>query len=168
MMSRTPKYSSWRQHSESWRRSLLLGITGLLLWSACALVGKPTPTPLPPVTFGESFVLGFGHTAQLPESGDRLTFTDVRQDSRCPSNVECAAHGPVVIELTFKPAAGEPLLLTMNPEPELAALGSPESQLEIGRLQLTLLSVDPYPAVPEDLGRFERYLATLLIEVVAP
>lgn len=50
-------------------------------------------------TLGQPFELAMGQTALIPETGLRVTFQKVLEDSRCPAQVSCVWAGRVTVEL---------------------------------------------------------------------
>jgi hypothetical protein len=137
--------------------------------SACGVVSNaaPTPTPSaaqpgppPPISasLDEDFQLGYGQTAQL--DGDQLsvTFAEVDEDSRCPSDVECIQAGWVTIRLAVKvgEGAGEDVTLTLQP-------GAPDSATaSLDGYTITLVEVEPYPVSTEPIS-LNDYVATLRV-----
>ncbi len=118
--------------------------------------------------FDAPFTLQLEQTILLPESKATLSFVEVLQDARCPSQVECEFHGPVLVSLVFQQPEDDPIFLEMNPEPGLAAPGRGETSIEVSTFVITLLSVDPYPTVPEDLHSFAHYEVKLVVTQSSP
>src|SRR6478609_2841381 len=71
-------------------------IAALSLWAACAPV--ETAVVAEP---GQAFALPLGKTAAVKGSDVRLTFKDVRTDSRCPVDVQCVWAGEAKIGLVI-------------------------------------------------------------------
>ena len=118
--------------------------------------------------FNTPFTLQLEQTILLPESQATLSFVEVLQDMRCPTQVECETHGPVLVSLVFQQPDQDPILLDMNPEPGLAAAGRGETIREVPPFVITLLSVDPYPTVPEDLQSTDHYTVKLVVTQSSP
>jgi len=60
------------------------------------------PTPVSPLIAepGLEFTLAPGGTATITDVGLRIILISILNDDRCPSEVECAASGPVQISLS--------------------------------------------------------------------
>lgn len=90
------------------------------------------------------------------EVGDRVvTFTAVREDSRCPTGVECLWEGDAAVELLVE-AGGEPTVIVLHTALE------PRSAVAAG-LRLTLERLDPHPVAGRQTPPAD-YEATLRIE----
>jgi hypothetical protein len=118
---------------------------------------------IPTAEFEAPFTLELGQTVRLSESAYTITFVQVLQDARCPTQVECETHGPVVVRLAFQHPDENPVYMEMNPDPGLAGPTGGQSVLAISGYEILLISVAPYPDVPEDVSNFEEYEVTLSI-----
>lgn len=97
--------------------------------------------------------LSVGESAEV---GDRVVrFTAVREDSRCPSGVQCAWAGDAAVELVVD-AGGEPTVIVLHTTLE------PRSTVAAG-LRLTLLRVEPQPVAGEQIAPGD-YEASFRIE----
>jgi hypothetical protein len=85
--------------------------------------------------------LSVGESAEV--GGRVVTLIDVREDSRCPSGVQCAWAGDAVVELRVE-AGGEPAVLVLHTTLE------PRSTVAAG-LRLTLLRLEPQPRAGEQI-----------------
>ena len=141
------------------KKSIYIFATLFLL----AFLSACTPTPPPLAEYGTPVTLALGETAQFQDSAVTLTFAEVLRDERCPSEVECEFHGPVLVRIVFEAPGVGSINLEMNPEPGLAAIGQGETTQGVAGLLVTLMSVDPYPELPEDRQDFSNYKATLLL-----
>jgi hypothetical protein len=144
----------------------LLGWT--LIFLLCFQSTACAAQPHPQSEFNTPFTLQLEQTILLPESQATLSFVEVLQDARCPTRVECETHGPVLVSLAFQQPDQDPILLDMNPEPGLAALGHGETTREVSSFVITLLSVDPYPTIPEDLNSTDHYTVKLVVAPYSP
>ncbi|GAA3960225.1 hypothetical protein GCM10023085_48440 [Actinomadura viridis] len=103
--------------------------TAITLAGACggAAGGRPGSgpadrSPTAEVKPGRTFTLAIGGTARLPEAGLTVTLRDVRNDGRCPSDVECYWQGDATVvvgvtETGRSPAAREHELHTVMRAP---------------------------------------------------
>jgi hypothetical protein len=114
------------------------------------LPGKPTNQ------LGTTIALHIGETIQA----DGLTITLVRvvEDSRCPSNVNCAWSGQIVVEVAISVPNASPELL------QLKLLGTglklePSTLIKAGG-QVQLTGATPYPSSPDRIQP-DAYVITL-------
>ncbi|MFN2400793.1 MAG: hypothetical protein ABR543_19475 [Gemmatimonadaceae bacterium] len=117
----------------SMNRSVLGGaatarwITLAALVAACTSVSPPAPSR---VAMDSSFALRLGETAQVGDSGPKLTFLDVLEESRCPEDAVCVWAGNARIQLRVTTGSGSPLLELNTPQqPSVARHGDYEISL---------------------------------------
>lgn len=67
-------------------------------------------TALPSVTadIDHEFTLASGQSATITSTDLTITFNSVLSDDRCPSEVECAANGPVTVSLSVQQGNSSP------------------------------------------------------------
>lgn len=123
---------------------------GFLALQACASVENVIVAE-PDVAFS----LPVGKTAAVNGSSARLTFRTVREDSRCPANVQCVWQGDAKIEVTLSRdgAAGETAILSLM---------SPHNEARIGDFFVRFVGLAPYPATPGPADP-RQYVAELVI-----
>ena len=130
-----------------WSRScaILLGVG--VLWGC----GDDPTGP----AVGESFTLAPGESVTLQLDGSHVRFLQVAEDSRCPLQAQCvwAGDGEVVIEIA--PPDGDSAEHTLH-------TNEGQKAVALGRYELTLLELSPYPEVP-DATPPEDYRATLIV-----
>ena len=102
-----------------------------------------------------AFSLPVGKTAGVSGSPTRITFKQVRDDSRCPTSVVCVWEGDARIEVTVS-REGSPS------ETAVLSLSSPGNEAQIGGLSVRFVSLAPYPATPEPSAP-RQYVAELVI-----
>ena len=68
---------------------------------------------------GSDFHLMTGETARVSGSFVNITFTGVREDSRCPADVQCVWQGNAVVRIAVRHANGPATdtVLSVNQEP---------------------------------------------------
>jgi hypothetical protein len=103
---------------------------------------------------GVAFSLPVGKTATVAGSVNRITFTQVREDSRCPTNVVCVWEGDAKIEVSVS-RNGAPA------ETAILSLGPQNNEAQLGDLAVRFVGLAPAPVTPEPAPR--RYVAELLI-----
>jgi hypothetical protein len=122
----------------------------LLLLTLVACGGSGDADTPPPAKFADDpplwneYVIGYAETINLAE-GVSIEFTAVEQDTRCPTNVQCAEEGNAQILLTtFTPRGQLPVRLNSN-----RAL--PTSTV-FDSYGVELRSVDPKPFLDPQTG----------------
>lgn len=87
--------------------------TFLLFITACTLIPS---TPLPPVSadLGSEFELAPGQIATINGTDLKIALTGVPSDGRCPLEIECAASGPVIVQISIQSGANTPQEVSFN------------------------------------------------------
>lgn len=126
----------------------------LLLFIICSLIAcQPAATESSPGPAGlnTEVALALGQSASVTGAGLTITFHAVVSDERCPSDVECAASGPVTVSLSVQHGNGEPNDFTLQTFTDLDGR-SPNVQFEgvinraeVGGYAVQLAGVTPYP-----------------------
>jgi hypothetical protein len=134
---------------------MLRALTPLVFLAACASAGSGPAAPTPAVN--EEFTLAPGQTAVVNDAKISLTFETVREDSRCPSDVQCVWEGDAVVVLKVKTTADE-----VTREVHTQGGESRPREAPAGDHVVTLVRLDPTPrsASPIDPS---AYRATLLL-----
>lgn len=134
----------------------------LLLVSALALTGCEVSrtAAADPVEYDleQTFSLSGGHEAVIRGEQLRLRFTDVLEDSRCPSRVLCVWTGQARIAVLVEQAGREPSTAEFNTNPGLNAQSA-----QAGSYTIALTALDPYPQTPEQSIDLADYRATLSV-----
>lgn len=103
-------------------------------------VASPTATASPSSDLAQPLNLKYQAPVRLNQAELELNFTELVQDSRCPSDVTCVWAGEVTVKVQLK--QGGQLVgvadLTLTGDPAKASA-------KLGDYQLTLLAVTPYP-----------------------
>jgi len=115
-----------------------------------------------PATFalGQEFTLGGGQEAVFGGGDLRVRFSELLEDSRCPTEVECFWTGQARIAVVVQ-AVGRPsttAYFNTNPAP-----GENVQSARAGDFTVELKSLEPYPRTPDDPIPFSDYRATLLV-----
>jgi hypothetical protein len=106
---------------------------------------------------GAEFSLPIGKTAAINGDGTRITFRQVREDSRCPVDVTCVWEGDAKIEVTIH-RTGSP------DETANLSLHSPNNEIRSGSLLIRFVSLAP-PPHSTDSGNPPRraYVAQMIV-----
>lgn len=113
----------------------------------------------------QDFPLSGGQEAVIRGADLHLRFTDVLEDSRCPTEVECFWTGQARVAVSVQPAGHSPTTVEFNTNP---APGQTVRAAQVDGYTISLKSLDPYPKTPDDPISFEDYVATLSVGKDAP
>jgi type III secretory pathway component EscS len=150
------KEATQMNQSQGFRRySFLLAVSAIVLlvssW-ACA----PIQTTAVIVEPGVSFTLAPGQTATVRRADARVTFREVREDSRCPVDVTCVWAGDAKIDVTVTRtgAGAETKTLSITP---------PDNEVQIGNLKIRFVGLTPVPR-QADGNTPRNYLAEFVVD----
>ncbi len=104
---------------------------------------------------GVEFALALGKTAALNSSGERITFKQVSEDSRCPVDVQCVWAGDAKIDLTIS-RSGAP------DDVKVISLTAPNNETTSGDLRIRFTGLAPVPR-QADNGKPRAYVAQLVV-----
>ncbi|BBW99997.1 hypothetical protein [Mycolicibacterium moriokaense] len=138
---------------------LWIAVAALVL----ALAGCDSrPAQAGPIEAGldQEFVLHGGQEAMIQGADLRLRFTDVLEDSRCPTQVECFWTGQARISVEVEQGQRVPTTIEFNTNP---APGQNKQAVQVGDYIVELKSLDPYPQTPDDRPALTTYSAMLLV-----
>ena len=144
----------------------------LLLCLICVLSAcQPGSTSSSPVigTVNTEITLAPGQSAAVTGTDLTITFHSIVSDERCPSEVECAASGPVTISLSVQQGDGEPTDFTLQTFTDQNGR-SPNVQFEgvtnrtaVGGYGIQILSITPYPENSTTKIESSAYRISLLV-----
>ena len=137
----------------------LVVLLGLALMS-CHL-DEAARADAPEFSLNEPLTLRGGQEGLIGGEKLRLRFTDVLEDSRCPTQVECFWTGQARIALSVQPDGSGSTRVEFNTNP---APGQTVNVAGVGPYSIELQSLDPYPQTPDDPIPFEDYRATLVVQ----
>jgi hypothetical protein len=118
-------------------------------------------TPIQPAVIvepGVSFALAPGQTAEVQRADTRITFRQVREDSRCPTDVTCVWEGDAKVDDVIS-RCGVP------DDAKLLSLKSPYYEVRVGNLRIRFVGLTPVPR-QSDAGAPRNYLAEFVAETV--
>jgi hypothetical protein len=107
----------------------------------------------------EPFSLGGGQEAAIRGEPLRLRFTEVLEDSRCPTQVACFWTGQARVAVAVQQSDGAPTTLEFNTNP---APGQNVQTARVGPYAVDLAALDPYPQRPGPMA-FGDYRATMTV-----
>jgi hypothetical protein len=129
-----------------------------VLASACVVLlsgyGCSSIQPALVVEPGASFALAQGQTATVRGTDTRITFKQVREDSRCPVDVTCVWAGDAKIEIVVTPDGGA--------DTRILSLTSP-NETQVGNLRIRFVGLSPVPR-QADGNTPRNYLAEFVAE----
>src|SRR5687767_9249594 len=122
-----------------------------------ALLAVPACASVDSIIIAEpdvAFSLPVGKTAGVSGSTTRVTFRQVREDSRCPTNVVCVWEGDAKIELlpVRDGTVGQAVVLSLHTP----------NEAQVGDLSVRFVGLTPYPATP-DPSSPRQYVAELVV-----
>jgi hypothetical protein len=142
-------------------------MTKLWIWLCVALLALALPgckvdarADVPEFNLNDPFALAGGQEGLIASEGLRLRFSDVLEDSRCPTQVECFWTGQARIAVSVQPEGAASTTVEFNTNP---APGQTVNQADVGRYSIEMLSLEPYPQTPENPIAFEDYHASLTV-----
>src|SRR6185369_10147962 len=115
------------------------------------------------------FNLSVGQMITLGDANLSITFNGVSSDERCPSEIECAASGPVTVQLSIRDQNGivsEQILQTFTDSSGLAPTMEFEgikSSVTVGGYQVRITGVLPYPKKSSSSIKSSEYLLGLKV-----
>lgn len=143
-----------------------------ILIVTCTLIAcqsEATPLSPGPATLNTEITLAPEQSAAVTGTHLTVTFHSVVSDDRCPSDVECAASGPVTVSLSVQKgdaAANEFILQTFTDldgrSPNVQFEGV-TNRAEVGDYMIQLAGVTPYPTSSTIPIEASAYRVILLI-----
>jgi hypothetical protein len=130
-----------------------------LAMTACQASRKAEADPVE-FALGQQFPLGGGQEATIAGENLRVRFTDVLEDSRCPTEVECFWTGQARIAVAVEPAGRAATTVDFNTNP---APGQNVQTADVDGSTVELKSLEPYPRTPDNGVALEDYTATLVV-----
>jgi len=112
------------------------------------------------VILDQEFTLVFQEEGQLKDGAFKISFQEILEDSRCPSDVQCVWAGQAKVLLHFteknKPTDNVELILGVD-NPELATK-------VIGAYTIRLLEVDPYPLSTREVAPSDYSIRLIILK----
>jgi hypothetical protein len=139
-------------------RWLMVAVLALAM-TACQASRKAEAYPVE-FALGQQFPLSGGQEATIAGENLRVRFTDVLEDSRCPTEVECFWTGQARIAVAVEPAGRAATTVDFNTNP---APGQNVQTADVDGFTVELKSLEPYPRTPDDGVALEDYTATLVV-----
>ncbi|MDP9203205.1 MAG: hypothetical protein M3P26_14915 [Gemmatimonadota bacterium] len=105
---------------------------------------------------GTSFTLAPGQTAAVNGTDTRITFKQVREDSRCPVDVTCVWAGDAKVEIVIarNGAANVTRIVSITP---------PNNEVQVGNVKIRFVGLSPVPR-QADASAPRNYLAEFVAE----
>ena len=129
-------------------RSFFAVLFAICILPACQPAASATPGP---AALNTEITLAPGQSAAVTGTDLTITFHSVVNDERCPSEIECAASGPVTISLSMQQGNNKPTDFTLQTFTDLDGR-SPNVQFEgvtnraeLGAYAIRIAGVTPYP-----------------------
>lgn len=141
-------------------RRVLSVATLTLALVGCQMSREAEADPIEP-SLGQEFVVGGGQEAVLRRNDLSVRFSELLEDSRCPTDVECFWTGQARIAVIVQPTGRPSTAAYFNTNP---APGENVQSVRAGDYSVELKSLEPYPRTPDDPISFSDYRATLLVQ----
>ena len=126
----------------------------IMLLTSTTILGQRT------IKLNQEFTLKVGQSASSSDSGLKITFASVKEESRCPKGVTCVWAGNAKILIKISKDDSEPTTLELNTNIR------PKRASYLG-YELSLEKLDPYPEANEQPKPF-AYEATLILRKLKP
>ena len=142
-----------------------------MLFLVCILAACRSSTPSSPghAALNTEVTLAPGQSAAVTGTDLTITFHSVVSDERCPSEIECAASGPVTVSLSIQQGDDDPTEFTLQTFTDLDGR-SPNVQFEgvtnrteLGDYAVQIASVTPYPQNLNTEIEASQYRVALLV-----
>jgi hypothetical protein len=143
----------------AWSRWLSVAVLAVAL-VGCQISREADADPVE-FALGKEFTLGGGQEAVFTGDDLRVRFSELLEDSRCPTEVECFWTGQARVAIVVQPTEHPSATAYFNTNP---APGENLQRTRVDDYTISLKSLDPYPSTPDDPTSFEDYRATLLVE----
>jgi hypothetical protein len=117
-----------------------------------------TETPMPGAPLGLPLRLPGGQSV-LMETGLKITFEAVPEDSRCPKDVDCVWAGQAQVTLQVQAPGQSLATLTLITMPDQTT----PTPANYAGYNIELLDLAPYPQQLAEQPPLEQYLATLQV-----
>jgi hypothetical protein len=114
------------------------------------------PTANAQVRIGEPFELGVGKSVLIVDTGVRVGFDRVTQDSRCPLRVDCIWEGNATGLVWAETSPRDRSFFELNTHPDF------RSEAPFSGLVVRLLDVSPYPEHPVIIDPND-YVVTMVV-----
>jgi hypothetical protein len=147
---------------------IILALLLTILLTGC---GSATPAPVT-VTLGTEFTLAPNQRATLTDTNLTVSLIGVTGDERCPSEIECAASGPVSLSLSAQIGDSEPTDINLQVftshngrAPDMQFEGIEDRAIFEGYL-IRVVSVLPYPAKASEEIKASEYRVIFIVSKV--
>jgi len=123
---------------------------------------EPTDEPITELTMSldEPFALPAGESVMVAGTELRLTFTQVTEDSRCPTDVDCVWAGRAVVEMEVQLGAAAAQTIIFDTDTSGAEL---LNTVQVNGYTIHLQSLDPYPQTADAPIPFADYQAIIVV-----
>lgn len=127
--------------------------------TACQASRKAEADPVE-FALGQQFPLNGGQEATIAGENLRVRFTDVLEDSRCPTEVQCFWTGQARIAVAVEHDGRAATTVDFNTNP---APGQGVQTADVDGFTVELKALEPYPRTPDEGIALENYTATLVV-----
>jgi hypothetical protein len=138
----------------------------IFLLMACQPSAPASPRP---AAINTEVTLAPGETVTVTGTDLTITFHSVVSDERCPSEIECAASGPVTVSLSVQQGDGDPTDFTLqtftdtNGRSPNVQFEGVTNRTEVGEYVIQIASVTPHPQNLNTKIEASEYRIALLV-----
>ena len=113
------------------------------------------PSKVKRVSLGKEFTIRVGEQVVIQEAGLKISFSAVKEDSRCPTGVNCiwAGNGKIIVKVSKTGRKAADVELNTGIEPK---------HQSYHEYDIKLVGLNPYPKKDVNIGRGD-YVATLIV-----
>ena len=139
------------------------------MFIATACETSTTPSSPAPVPLDAEIILAPDQSTVVTGTDLTITFHSVVSDERCPSQVECAASGPVTVLLSVQQGNGTPNDFTLqtftdqNGRAPNVQFEGVTNRAEVGEYLIQIAGVTPYPSDPSTKIEPSQYRVGLTV-----
>ncbi len=128
----------------------------LLFALAAGALGCGSGTEPDAVALAQEFTLAPGESVRIQGEGPSVAFDSVKDDSRCPSGVNCVWEGDAVVVLTLSQPGRNRATAELHTSGRFAQAAS------YGEFEVALIRLAPEPKVGDQIAQ-SAYRATLRV-----
>ena len=136
-----------------------------IVLSFLLLLATTTTAPQPAsrtqeAALDQEFELKFGQQVSIKEEGLKISFSNIAEDSRCPTGVQCIWAGNARVVLKLNKARRRSTVMSLN-------TGVEPKQKSYGGYEVKLVELNPYPKEGAPI-RKRNYVAKLVVSRTSP
>jgi len=147
-------------------RMFFVSVAWMVLLTACK---SATPPPTICAATVAEFTLAIDQIVTITDTELTIKLISVSNDERCPSEIECAASGPVSVSLSVQVGKTDPTSINLQTltdnngrSPEMPFEGIEDRKIFEGYM-IRIVGVQPYPRNWSSTIKDSEYRVTLVV-----